>query len=170
MTDFHALAAAARPLNDDEWGSERQIAAENAFTDAALTVLTQDQLDDIWHKATTEEGIAGTLAAITRRTAMTEHTKGPIEAERDGNGHLALWTGNTNLLVEGMLDREGLPTEEREENARRLVACWNACQGIETDALEGVSLKGVLDVLETNRRAGMEPSTVAREAITKLLR
>jgi hypothetical protein len=38
MPDFQALAAAARPINDDEWGSERQIDAQNLFFEEKRTV------------------------------------------------------------------------------------------------------------------------------------
>lgn len=31
MADLHAMAEAARPINDQDWGSDRQIAAENDF-------------------------------------------------------------------------------------------------------------------------------------------
>lgn len=32
--------------------------------------------------------------------------------------------------------------EEAEANARRLVACWNACEGMETDELEEIARTG----------------------------
>ena len=32
--------------------------------------------------------------------------------------------------------------EEAEANARRLVACWNACEGMATDALEKITMTG----------------------------
>jgi hypothetical protein len=34
IQELERLAKAVRPINDDDWGSERQIAAENAFFDA----------------------------------------------------------------------------------------------------------------------------------------
>ena len=32
--------------------------------------------------------------------------------------------------------------EEAEANARRLVACWNACEGMATDVLEKITMTG----------------------------
>lgn len=56
------MAENAKPLNDDEWGSERQIDAENAFF-AKLEELgmDMDEFIDENSKATTDESIAAGL-------------------------------------------------------------------------------------------------------------
>jgi len=51
----------------------------------------------------------------------------------------------TNYLVN--LEVPGSGGGEEEANARRIVACVNACKGIPTEALEAGVLKGVLEVL-----------------------
>ncbi|WP_133306462.1 hypothetical protein [Pseudomonas sp. LS-2] len=75
---------------------------------------------------------------------MREFTKGRLEHSSAGHG----WTGKGLIIDEYFIRRPeddvalaadvidpetGKPSEE---NARRLVACWNACEGIPTDALE----------------------------------
>lgn len=57
---FEALAQAARPTNDDDWGSERQIAAENKFFRAVKATLRPADfyaLEAYCDKATTDEMI-----------------------------------------------------------------------------------------------------------------
>lgn len=44
-------------------------------------------------------------------------------------------------------------SHEDEENARRLVACWNACQGIATETLETIgprAVTGLTDLLRAS--------------------
>jgi hypothetical protein len=68
MTDFNALAAQARPVNDDDWGSERQIAAQNLFFNEVQKALPADQfdaLDSYCLKATTDEMINEALRLLS---------------------------------------------------------------------------------------------------------
>jgi len=58
MIDFNELASAARPTNDDDWGSERQVTAQNLFFYEIEKVLPADQfaaLEAFCLKATTDE-------------------------------------------------------------------------------------------------------------------
>lgn len=58
------LAGPAAPVNDDDWGSERQIVAENRFFRAVRRKLNPQQqasLEARCLKATTEERIAEAL-------------------------------------------------------------------------------------------------------------
>ena len=65
MTRFHdktlyKLAQAARPLNDDDWGSERQTTAQNAFfvyVESQMHPVAFAELEDFAMKATTDEMI-----------------------------------------------------------------------------------------------------------------
>ncbi len=66
VTFIHGLpeltekAAAARPINYEDWGSERQIQAENLFFKLIETVLTPDEMEELEGyclKATTEDMI-----------------------------------------------------------------------------------------------------------------
>jgi hypothetical protein len=53
-------AQAALPINDDDWGSDRQIDAENAFFDAVCPELDDAaivELEDYSLKETTEERV-----------------------------------------------------------------------------------------------------------------
>ena len=38
LEEIEELAAKARPINDADWGTERQIEAENAFFDACMEI------------------------------------------------------------------------------------------------------------------------------------
>jgi hypothetical protein len=64
--------------------------------------------------------------------AMSEHTEGKLMLDRtslcDKRGILVAWTETSSRS-----------DEENEANARRLVACWNACGNIPTKWLESVS-------------------------------
>ena len=58
IEELRTLSKAALPLNDDEWGSERQIDAENAVTAALQQYIKPEEWDnfeDYALKATTEE-------------------------------------------------------------------------------------------------------------------
>jgi len=65
MARFHdetlyTLAQTARPINDDDWGSERQITAENAFflyVEKQMHPSAFSELEDYCLKATTDEMI-----------------------------------------------------------------------------------------------------------------
>jgi len=60
-------ALAAIPLNDDEYGSERQIEAQNAFAILVESLVSADVFDDIetyWLKATVEEAIEYCLRKV----------------------------------------------------------------------------------------------------------
>lgn len=68
--------------------------------------------------------------------------------------------GAAALVVWKMSDEDRSP--ECEETARRLVACWNACDGVSTDYLEGMAsvpvpqratIEGVIDGLAGARDA-----------------
>lgn len=54
-----------------------------------------------------------------------KHTPGPLTAYQS----VVLFSGNA-----GGFDIRGCPSAD--ENARRLAACWNACDGIDTEHLE----------------------------------
>ena len=67
MSDLQTLAKVARCVSDDDWGTPRQIRAENAFFD-----FVKEQLDDeVWErlegyclKATTDEMIDEALRLV----------------------------------------------------------------------------------------------------------
>lgn len=66
---FEALAAPAYPLNDDDWGSNRQLDAENAFFETVERELPGIFSVEFTHwllKATTEEMLDETLNRIAR--------------------------------------------------------------------------------------------------------
>lgn len=78
---------------------------------------------------------------------MSEHTSGPLEFSSAGHGsnggitvdeHFIRRPEDDVAVAAEIIDPEtGVPSES---NARRLVACWNACQNIATDAIESGSL------------------------------
>jgi hypothetical protein len=90
--------------------------------------------------------------------AMSEHTKGRIRIielaganpswlaavdEQDDGGDLIC------CAPDGEVSMERWPA-----NARRLVACWNACDGISTEALEkaGDAVKASMPLVELERQ------------------
>ena len=67
MTRIFNLANQARPTNDDDWGSARQIAAENLFFDRVRELLTEPEfelLETYCLKATTNEMIDEALRLV----------------------------------------------------------------------------------------------------------
>jgi hypothetical protein len=74
--ELEKLANAAKPLNDDEWGSERQIEAENAFFDAVQELVSKevfDGLEGYCLKATTDEMIEAGLKAVRGERDFAEY-------------------------------------------------------------------------------------------------
>ncbi|WP_264048953.1 hypothetical protein [Methylobacterium flocculans] len=72
LTDLDALAKSARPLDDDDWGSDRQIEAENAFFGACeeefSNLFDEDSaFADFALKATSEERIDKALRLVRKR-------------------------------------------------------------------------------------------------------
>jgi len=67
---WNELASAARPLSEVDYGSERQITAENLFFEtvsAALNPAAMAALEEIIHKATTDEAIDAAVKAMSDR-------------------------------------------------------------------------------------------------------
>lgn len=61
------LAQDALPINDDEWGSERQIDAQNDFFEAVEKAISTDrfaELENYCHKANVSEMIAEGLKTL----------------------------------------------------------------------------------------------------------
>lgn len=74
LAELETLAADARPVNDDDWGTERQIDAENAFFAACAVALPADFKDGgdfsvFAHKATTGEMIDEALRIVRANLA-----------------------------------------------------------------------------------------------------
>lgn len=67
------------------------------------------------------------------------HTKGKLTAKGD------LVCDSSG---DGLWDYHEKSQEENEANARRLVACWNACDGMSTELLEVVSEHGMIQLAE----------------------
>lgn len=68
-SDMIDLAKAARPLDDDDWGSERQIHAQNAFfteVEKRLSATDFAALEDYCMKATVDEMVDEALRLMTK--------------------------------------------------------------------------------------------------------
>ena len=66
-------------------------------------------------------------------------------------------TGELN--IKAVMDRAvygNVPQEVADANSRRLVACWNACQGIPTEALETGRVRDTIDRLMAEAEGGQE--------------
>lgn len=91
-----------------------------------------------------------------------QHTQGRLMAQVESYAiaDTGDYDANFNIRAEGNL--ELLATvcgcDDDEANARRLVACWNACDGISTEALERL---GTID------RARVELDVIRVQAITQ---
>ena len=70
---------------------------------------------------------------------MSEHTPGKLVLSEDGLPEL----NNQNQIIESeKCDLIVYFQFTNKADARRLVACWNACDGIETDLLENIVMTG----------------------------
>ena len=81
-----------------------------------------------------------------------KHHKGRLACEGNGDG------GDFLLFAEGLatviaeVTAEDVWAEESEANARRLVACWNACRGISTEDLERGAVTSDFIVWDTEKQ------------------
>ena len=67
IAQLQELAKLARCVDDADWGSDRQVDAENAFYQEARRHMTQvqiEKLDSYTLKSTTEEGIGYALSLL----------------------------------------------------------------------------------------------------------
>ena len=78
---------------------------------------------------------------VTLANGDLAHAKLSIVAPSKDQRYLHFSIGMVNFSAEftGLYPSD---VEEAEANARRLVACWNACEGIATDELEDVARTG----------------------------
>lgn len=71
-----------------------------------------------------------------------KHTPGRLEAAPWGNSDCSGW----DLTIDGHLltlsDIESATEDEAEANALRIAACWNACEGLDTELLENILMLG----------------------------
>lgn len=110
--------------------------------------------------------------------SKTQHTPGPWRANKD---HFGAVRSEPGFSIKGS-NSEGVNAiaflwsrdveAEQEANARRIVACVNACEGISTEALEAGAVKETLETLEKiSRLIGVIETprvrAIAREAIAK---
>lgn len=66
---------------------------------------------------------------------MSTHTQGPLVVSSNVSRHIISPRGGVVACVELTWDKP-CSSEIADANARRLVACWNACDGITTHTLE----------------------------------
>jgi hypothetical protein len=84
LATIEALAQAARCIDGDDRGSERQIAAFNAFTTAASVLMSPEQ-QDAWNdfsiKATSDEIVDEPSASFAddRRPSGRDESKQPAQ-------------------------------------------------------------------------------------------
>lgn len=78
----------------------------------------------------------------------TQHTQGRLISWPDRNGRIQVGT-STNYTVAEMCIT---PLEGQAANARRLVACWNACEGMEDPEAEVAALRKDSDYLMASER------------------
>lgn len=68
--------------------------------------------------------------------ALSFHTQGKLKWHAQGDANEYCLVTNDDRWVISFRQNGELYTKEQEENARRIVACWNACAGIRTEVLE----------------------------------
>ena len=87
-------------------------------------------------------------------------------SEKHTQGELAHTPG---AIWKVLRDERGNPVAEVgygpealcEANARRLVACWNACEDIATESLEAGYIRGLVEALDLIETAAGSPGHVA---------
>lgn len=107
---------------------------------------------------------------------MTKHTEGQLEIVAHSWKESGLYDkcGNRVALVEIDPDVTEETQDELEAvmdaNARRLVACWNACQGLDTDLLESITMLGetLADRFELRNSTERELTTQRDELLEAL--
>lgn len=67
---------------------------------------------------------------------MSEHTKGRLTVKECSDGFELKDDSGNDILVGGNSGYDGAYVES-EANARRLAACWNACEGLSQDHFDG---------------------------------
>lgn len=96
------------------------------------------------------------------------HTKGPWRNQEGFNTIYALSDGDAGLTIaiaKLLDDQVNGGIQEANENARRIVACVNACEGSDTEVLESLGLdfiKPMVDLIDRNRQ--LEQQLAARDA------
>lgn len=77
------------------------------------------------------------------------HTAGQIRLESEpwsDDLEVYLWSVDGDVQV-GSASPHDVPVEVRNANARRLVALWNSCQALSTEALEANVIERMVDML-----------------------
>lgn len=67
---------------------------------------------------------------------MSEHTPEPLRLFSENDVTAILDAGGNEFVAWMGFDRSEIPKHIHRDRARRLVAAWNACAGIETEELE----------------------------------
>lgn len=80
------------------------------------------------------------------------------KAGEDAHG-FNLVTSEGDLLP--LCDMEAGPDDDYEANARRLVACWNACEGITTERLEDLGRPLMKHLIGCDERAARQVKEAA---------
>ncbi len=94
---------------------------------------------------------------------MAEHTAGKIRHEEHLGSHW-LQCGRHQIAEVSVIERPAGGGEvegdeaETAANARRLAACWNACRGIPTEALESGALGRLLKAAAALTATGAAPT------------
>jgi len=74
-----------------------------------------------------------------------QHTPGPLVAKKNGTitgGKFYTYTNGASQSQVAMACVMDDDNGDQESNTRRIVACWNACQGLSTEMLESITTVG----------------------------
>jgi len=141
---------------DDEIGYSQE---QSAIIEEAGLALYDGILDEAGDHALVNgrhADRAGVLCGVVEMSA--QHTPGRVTFRDDGDAnHWSLLTADGRWLL-ALLHNGEAPSERQAANFRRLAACWNACEGISTDALERL---GTLD------RARVDLDVIRAQAIAQ---
>lgn len=91
--NLHELAREARPHDHSDWGSERQIAAQNLFFNEVTKVLSfarSAALDDYCMKANVDEMIDEALRLVTQQQAASDFAD-VLDILTDNDGACLYW-------------------------------------------------------------------------------
>lgn len=101
-------------------------------------------------------------------TTEQKHTPGPLQVGNFDSTRIYDSHPDGPIMVASVA-RKGIVEDEREANAARLFACWNACEGMEDPIAEVVSLRVELDEAKAHAVEAWEDCDRLRATNAELL-
>ena len=111
LVELDALADVARPIDDDDWGSERQVEAQNAFFIRVEAILPRDQFEELEGfclKANVDEMVDEAMRLIADlRPCTPPYVTAGIEILDSIHAELEIFTGQGEEFYDDLFNRLG---------------------------------------------------------------